>query len=273
MQRIIVITGASDGVGAAAARRLAAEGHRIVVVGRTDARVKAVAREFDGDPYVADFSQLAEVRTLADALRDRYPRIDVLVNNAGGVHQKRITTVDGHELTFQVNHLAPFLLTTLLMETLRRSRASVITTSSMAAFRGRLDLADLQLERRWSPFRSYANSKLANILFTHGLHQRYVLDGVSAASFHPGLVATSFATANRSVMGAFYRSRLGQKVALTPDQGADTLAWLAEGTPPRDWAPGAFYVQRAVRRPPRQAQDDGLSDALWVMSERMVGLA
>ena len=196
----------------------------------------------------------------------------MLANNAGGIHGQRITTEDGHELTFQVNHLAPFLLTNLLMDTLRRSRASVITTSSGAAFRGRLDLADLQLDRRWTPFRAYANSKLANILFTHGLHQRYALDGVSAAAFHPGFVATSFASDHRW-MGAFYRSRLAQRVAFTPDQGADTLVWLAEGTPPRDWAPGAYVVQREVRRPPRQAQDEGLSDALWVMSERMVGLA
>ncbi len=272
MQRTIVITGASDGIGAAAARRLAAEGHRIVVVGRSDARVKSVAREIDGDPYVADFARLDDVRTLADALRERYPRIDVLANNAGGLQAQRRTTVDGHELTFQVNHLAPFLLTHLLLDTLRASRASVITTSSGAASGGRLDLADLQLERGWTPFRAYANSKLANILFTHGLHERYVLDGVSAAAFHPGFVATSFAADHRWA-GAFYRSRLAQRVARTPEQGADTLVWLADGTPPRDWAPGAYYVGREVRRPPRPSRDEGLSDALWVMSERLLGLA
>lgn len=272
MQRTIVITGASDGIGAAAARRLASAGHRVVVVGRSDARVKAVAREIDGDPYVADFARLDEVRSLADALRERYPRIDVLANNAGGYQPRRVTTVDGHELTFQVNHLAPFLLTHLLLDTLLASRASVVTTSSGAAFRGRLDLADLQLERGWTPFRAYANSKLANIVFTHGLHERYVLEGVSAAAFHPGFVATSFG-AEAAWVGRFYRSRAARRVARTPERGADTLVWLAEGTPPRDWSPGAYYTDREAARPPRAARDEGLSDALWVMSARLVGLA
>jgi len=261
--RTIVITGASDGIGEAAARSLTRRGHRVVVVGRTPAKVERVASELGVEGHVADFSRFADVEALAARLRADLPRIDVLAHNAGGVFPERRTTEDGHEITLQVNHLAPFLLTSLLLDRLIADRASVISTSSAASYRGRLDLADLQLRRGWSPWRAYANAKLANIVFTRGLHRRSVLDGVSAAAFHPGVVATNFGATSGPVVRWAYGSAVGRRVMLTPEAGADTLGWLADGTPPRDWAPGGYFTRRQARRPHRQALDDVFARAFW----------
>lgn len=271
MPRTIVITGASDGIGAAAARALAQGGDRVVVVGRTPAKVESVAQACGGaDSFVADFARLADVRGLASDLLARYPRIDVLVNNAGGFFDERAVTEDGHEFTFQVNHLATFLLTTLLVPRLAESKASVITTSSRAHLRGRLDLADLELSQRWSGWRAYANSKLANVLFMRGLNRRHGLEGIASVAFHPGLVSSAFGTQARGATRWFYTSPLAKRIMLTPEQGADTLVWLAQGSPPRDWAPGMYYVDRLPAAMSKLALDDTLADAFWALSERMV---
>ena len=148
-ERTIVITGASDGIGAAAARALAASGDRVVIVGRSPQKTEAIAAELGADHFIADFTRLADVRALAAELLRRYPRIDVLANNAGGIMGARELTADGHEKTLQVNHLAPFLLTTLLMDRLIESRASVINTSSAANRFGRLNLDDLGNARKY----------------------------------------------------------------------------------------------------------------------------
>lgn len=272
MQRTIVITGASDGVGAAAARALAAGGDRVVVVGRTPAKVAAVASGIGAEGLVADFSRLADVRRLASDLLERCERIDVLANNAGGFFDAQTTTEDGHELTIQVNHLAPFVLTNLLLDRLVASRATVVNTSSAAHLRARLDLADIDLAMGWTKWRAYCNSKLANILFTRELHRRLVLDGVATAAFHPGVVASGFGVSDRGVTGRFYRSQVGRRVMVSAEEGADTLVWLANGTPPRDWAPGQYYVKRRIARTSSAATDDALAEGLWRASAAMVGL-
>ena len=142
--RTIVITGASDGIGASAARTLGKRGERVVVVGRSAEKTERTAKEIGADYFVSDFAELAQVRHLAAQLKEKYPRIDVLANNAGGIMGQRGLTVDGHEKTFQINHLAPFLLTTELMDVLTASRATVINNSSAAnALYGKLDLNDL----------------------------------------------------------------------------------------------------------------------------------
>lgn len=270
-RKTVVITGASAGVGAAAARRLSAEGARVVIVGRDPRRTNAVADELDADRHVADFSKLDDVRALAEEL-NKLDRIDVLANNAGGIFTTREMTQDGFEKTFQVNHLAGFMLTKLLMDKLIASRASVINTSSAAHYRGRLDLGDLNLERNWTSWRAYSNGKLANVLFTRGLHKHHVLDGIYTACFHPGVVATQFADTLGGATRWLYTSDLGKRVLLTPEQGADTLVWLAQRTPPRDWTPGEYYAKRTVRRPNRQALDAGFVDAFWARSVHLVGL-
>jgi NAD(P)-dependent dehydrogenase (short-subunit alcohol dehydrogenase family) len=196
----------------------------------------------------------------------------VLAYIGGGLFPERRLTVDGYELTFQVNHLAPFLLTNLLLDRLIASHGLVITTASEAHRRAQLDLNDLQLEHGWTSWRAYNRSKLANILFTRELHRRYVLDGIFAAAFHPGVVASGFAHDARWPTGWYYGSRVGQRLMVTPEQGADTLVWLADGMPPRDWAPGQYYIKRQISQPSRQARDAGLAGALWRRSAKLVGL-
>ncbi|KFF58109.1 hypothetical protein JF66_21085, partial [Cryobacterium sp. MLB-32] len=157
--KTIVITGASDGVGAAAARKLHADGHTVVIVGRSPEKTQTVAGELGAKYYVADFSDLSHVRELADRLKADYPRIDILANNAGGIFGSRNKTVDGFEKTLQVNHLAPFLLTNLLLDTLLASHASVINTSSVAArIFGKVDLDDLNNTSRYSANKAYGDA-------------------------------------------------------------------------------------------------------------------
>src|SRR5246127_189384 len=170
-RRTIVITGASDGIGAAAARRLRRSGENVVVVGRSESKAAAVATELDAAYFVADFSDLSQVRALADKIRSEYSRIDVLANNAGGMFTKVHETADGHEITFQVNYLAPFLLTTQLMEVLVDSRATVLnTTSSSQRLLPRVTVADLENTAQHRPSIAYALTKLAVVLFTMELH-------------------------------------------------------------------------------------------------------
>ncbi len=187
--KIIVITGGSSGIGAAAARRLKEQGAHVVITGRSE-KTKHIAREIGADYYLVDYTSFADVSRVAKALTDKYDRIDVLVNNAGAVLPERRLTQDGNEMTLQVNHLSGFLLTLLLRPTLEASNASVINTSSAAHAVGRLDFRDLQSERRYSPWLAYGTSKLMNILHAIEINRRF--HGVHAVSFHPGSVATSF---------------------------------------------------------------------------------
>ncbi|TNB74264.1 SDR family NAD(P)-dependent oxidoreductase [Arthrobacter sp. BB-1] len=267
--RTIVITGASDGIGAAAARTLAKAGEQVVVVGRSAEKTRAVAKELDADYFVSDFSELAQVRTLAAQLESDYPRIDVLANNAGGIMGKRALTVDGNEATFQINHLAPFLLTTLLMDTLVASNAKVINTSSGANNFGKLDLFDLTAEHTYSTNRAYGTGKLANILFTSELHRRFGEQGITTAAFHPGVVRTNFAAESTTPWRHVYKTLLN-RFMLTPDEGADTLLWLANGTAGKDWISGAYYYKRALAKANPQAYDAGLAQGLWEASEELV---
>jgi NAD(P)-dependent dehydrogenase (short-subunit alcohol dehydrogenase family) len=267
--RTIVITGASDGIGASAARTLAKAGERIVVVGRSDAKTQSVAEEINADFFVSDFADLSQVRTLAAELKAKYPRIDVLVNNAGGIMGNRELTVDGHEKTFQVNHLAPFLLTTELMDVLAASKASDVNTSSAANGYGKLENDDLDAARKYSTSRAYGTAKLANILFTTELHHRFHAAGISTAAFHPGGVATNFAAESTSPFRFVYKSFL-KRLMLTPEQGADTLVWLATTTPGEDWISGAYYAKRALAKANKQAYDASLARQLWERSAEMV---
>ena len=267
--RTIVITGASDGIGAAAARSLAKAGEQVVIVGRSAEKTRALAKELGAAHYVADFAELAQVRDLAGRLTADYPRIDVLANNAGGMMGKRTLTVDGNELTFQVNHLAPFLLTSLLMDTLTASQAKIINTASAANFHGKLDLSDLKAEHGYRTYRAYGTGKLANILFTSELHRRFHNQGITTAAFHPGVVRTNFAADSTSHFRHAYRTLLN-RFMLSPDQGADTMLWLINGTAGTDWISGAYYAKRALAKANPQAYDAELARGLWEKSEDLV---
>ncbi len=267
-KKVALITGASDGIGAQAARVLAARGWQVAVIGRDPEKTERVAKELDAPHYIADFSRLSEVAALAERLNREWPRIDLLANNAGGIFAKQPLTEDGHEHTFQVNHLAHFLLTMLLMKRLKESRAAVVSTSSAAhrLMGFRFDPEDLDMRRDHSPYLAYGGAKLANVLFTLELHRRHHSEGISAAAFHPGVVGTSFASGIRSPMNLVYHSGLGRLMMRTPQEGADTLVWLAEGTPGRDWESGGYYVRRRKAPVSRMARSGDLAKALWEKS-------
>ncbi|MGV8969027.1 MAG: SDR family NAD(P)-dependent oxidoreductase [Microbacteriaceae bacterium] len=265
-EKTVVVTGASDGIGAAAARELASLGNRIVVVGRSPSKTQEVAESIGAEYLTADFASFAEVRELAAKLLELCPRIDVLANNAGGLMGKRAVTVDGHEKTMQVNHYSPFLLTTLLLERLIESKARVINTSSVANRFGKIDFDNLELETGYSAEKAYGNSKLANILFTRELHNRYAEAGIITAAFHPGVVASNFASESSSWLSLAY-SRFAKRFLLTSEQGADTLVWLATATPGTDFAASETYEKRGLLKINPQAFDVDVAAKLWDVTE------
>ncbi|OBF64768.1 short-chain dehydrogenase [Mycobacterium sp. 852002-51971_SCH5477799-a] len=262
--RTIVITGASDGIGAAAARRLGHGGDNVVLVGRSENKTAAVATELDADYFVADFSDLSQVRALADKLRAQYPRIDVLGNNAGGVFSKPQRTADGHEITLQVNYLAPFLLTTQLLDILVGSRAIIVNTSSSSQrLLRRVKLTDFDATDRCRPSTAYALAKLANILFTKELHRRFSADGLSAAVVHPGFVNTNIGQSSGSRFLTTMQRTPVSRMIQSADHGADQLVWLATSVPGVDWAPGEYYVKGKVAKANRAAANPVLARELW----------
>jgi NAD(P)-dependent dehydrogenase (short-subunit alcohol dehydrogenase family) len=262
--KTVVLTGASSGIGAAAARQLHRQGATVVPVGRSAQRTAAIADELGVAPLTADFASLADVRRLAADLLERCPRIDVLANNAGGFTRARTQTADGHEQTFQVNVLAPYLLTRLLVERLQASDGRIITTSSHAHYWVRLNLDDLGNARSAWPG-TYARSKLAGAILTRELARRHPELGV--ADFHPGIIATSIA---RDVPILRFLAATRFRHLLTgPEEGAETLVYLA-GTSER--LDGGYYAgcKRAWLAP--AARDPVVARTLWEISARLVGL-
>ena len=271
-----VITGASDGIGAAAARQLAGSGDRLILVGRSPEKTKAVADETGAEHFTADFARLDDVRELAAKLTDAVgdEGIDVLANNAGGIFGDRTPTVDGFEKTIQVNHLAPFLLTNLLLPTLLASDAAVINTSSVGhRLFGHIDVDDLDNSRKYSANKAYGDAKLANVLFTKSLHTKFHPDGLRSVAFHPGTVRTNFAADSSSIMRVIYRSFLGRILLTGTEEGGAILRWFIEGTPDETWFSGAYYDERTLSSKVNpQAEDAALAEALWQRSAELVGL-
>jgi NAD(P)-dependent dehydrogenase (short-subunit alcohol dehydrogenase family) len=275
--KTVIITGASDGIGAAAARQLATAEARVVVVGRSPEKTRAVAQAAGAEYLTADFARFDDVRQLADRLLATVgdDGIDVLANNAGGIFGDRTPTVDGHEKTIQVNHLAPFLLTNLLMPLLLAGDgAAVINTSSVGhRLFGRIDVDDLDNERRFSANKAYGDAKLANILFTKSLHTKFHSDGLSSVAFHPGTVRTNFAADSSSLMRLVYQGFLGRFLLTGVEEGGSILRWFIEGTPDETWFSGAYYDERRLtRRVNPQVDDASLAEALWQKSAEIVGI-
>ena len=264
----IVITGCSSGIGRAAAIELASHGASIAVVGRNFERTEAVATLVGGRAFVADFDRLDEVRSLADALLTSYAHINVLANNAGGLVSRRGLSVDGHELTFQRNHLAPFLLTSLLLPRLAESHGRVISTASAANLAGRVDLLDLNSTKRpyAGGWRAYGTSKLETIMFIHELARRTAALNVDSYAFHPGLVATGFG-ADSAVMRAV--NLVGRGI-LSPEVGAAGLVFLAStkdvGAPSGTYFDGLKPFGRTRARAGRSQ----VAEQLWRISEALV---
>jgi NAD(P)-dependent dehydrogenase (short-subunit alcohol dehydrogenase family) len=276
----VVITGASGGIGLAAARELATHGAQITIVAREQARGAAAARAVEAagggrqvDVLYTDLAAQASVRSLAAALLERYPRIDVLVNNAGAMYARRTLSPDGFELTWAVNHLAPFLLSTLLVERLVASAPARIVTTSSAAHEGaRIPFDDLAAEHGYQRrgFGRYSETKLANILFTSELARRLEGSGVTANCFHPGLVASGFNRNNGALMAA--AMTLVRPFSRSPEHGARTLVWLVDSPEVSDQSGGYFADERRVA-PTAEAQDSASARRLWELSESQVATA
>jgi NAD(P)-dependent dehydrogenase (short-subunit alcohol dehydrogenase family) len=267
VKKVILVTGATDGIGRETARALASLGHRVILHGRTAARAEAAAEALRRDlPTVelataaGDLSSLAEVRALAAALRQAHPRLDVLLHNAGVYATTRQLTPDGLELTFAVNHLAPFLLTHLLVDRVREVRGRVVVVSSGGHGNATLDLEDLQGARAYDGYGAYARSKLCNVLFAAELAERLRGSGATANSLHPGVVGTKLLRAGFAMDG--------------PDslaEGAATSVYLAV-SPEVEGVSGRYFVRRKAVPPSRLARKADLRAALWAASEKLAGI-
>jgi NAD(P)-dependent dehydrogenase (short-subunit alcohol dehydrogenase family) len=276
--KTVLITGATGGIGRAAAVALSSMGARVGITGRDRARAECaaatIARESGNsavDVFVADMSSQAEVRRLASEVLAAYPRLDVLLNNVGGFWAHRHATADGLEHTFALNHLAPFLLTSLLLERLKTSApARVVTVSSGAQSMGSIDFDDLMGDRKYSGQRAYNQSKLANVMFTYELAKRLEGTGVTATVLHPGITSTDFGREDQArgwgpliaVMRRFMKS---------PDQGAETSVYLASSLG-AEGLTGKYFANRTPKKTHRASYDAAITARLWQVSAELVGL-
>ena len=277
--KICVITGATNGVGLETARALANRGASVAVLGRnpgkgaeTLAALRKTARHPDTLRFFqADLADLAQVRQLGRDLADAYPRIDVLINNAGLINSKRKVTADGYEETFAVNHLAHFLLTGLLMERLRAAPAArIVNLSSNAHLAGRLDLDDLNRERRrYSTFGTYGDSKLANLYFTYELARRLAGTPITANAVHPGAVASGFSLNNGGV--ASLVMGLLRPFFLSSEQGALTSIHVASA-PELAKVTGRYFYKSHEKKSSKLSHDAAIARRLWALSEEMTGI-
>lgn len=275
--KVCLVTGATGGIGLVTARELARAGARVLVVGRTPrrsaeaaARLRADAGSSIVEPLAADLSSQAEIRALAREVENQTDRLDVLVNNAGGIFLDRRESVDGIEMTFAVNHLAYFLLTNLLLDLLRSSRPSRIVNVASGAHRGAtIDFDDIGGRERFSGWRAYQQSKLANLLFTRELARRLEGTGVTVNALHPGYVNSQIFR-DEGWRGAIMR-RAARAFAVSPERGAQTSLYLAT-SPDVEGMTGGYFAKRARARSSPASHDEAAARLLWQFSEDLTGL-
>jgi len=276
--RICLITGGTNGIGKSIALALAEMGATVVIVGRDAQKTSQVVEEIrlasgnnKVDSFLADLSSQADVRRLADEFKSRYSQLNILLNNVGAVFMHRQLSVDGVEMTFALNHLASFLLTHSLLDTIRASApARVISVSSDAHASGKIEFDNLQSERGYSP-RAYDNSKLANILFTMELARRLGGAGVTVNVLHPGFVSTGFGKNNPGLLMKIFRAVV-PLIARSPEKGAETSIYLASSAEVQGIT-GKYFVDRKETKPAPQATDMVVARRLWDVSAEMVHLA
>ncbi len=277
--KIVLVTGSTGGIGKATAVGLARLGARVGIIGRDRTRSEATANDIrreTGNPSIdvfsADMSSLAEVRRLAGNVLETYCRLDVLVNNVGGFWATRHVTDDSLERTLAVNHLAPFLLTNLLLHRLRVSApARVVTVSSGAQAMGKIDFEDLLGERKYSGQAAYNQSKLANVMFTYELARRLGSSGVTATVLHPGVVRTAFGASDPSPLLKVLIP-LVRPFMKTPAQGAQTSIYLAS-SPEVEGVTGQYFVNSKPKTSSKSSYDTAAAARLWQVSADLVGLA
>jgi NAD(P)-dependent dehydrogenase (short-subunit alcohol dehydrogenase family) len=277
-----IVTGASNGIGLETAVALAGMGATVAMVARDRTRGEAAVAEVNrrsgsatAHLLLADLASLDDIRRLAGEVRATYPRIDVLVNNAGAYNATRSETRDGFETTFGVNHLAYFLLTNLLLDVIKASApARIVNVSSTAHVRAKLDFDDLQSEKNYAGFQTYGRSKLANVLFTYELARRLEGTGVTANCLHPGVVRTGFGKNNSGATRVFFNifQAVGKPFLLSPAKGAATTIYLAS-SPEVEGVTGKYFANSREKNSNDASHDLESARRLWEMSEAMVGLA
>ena len=276
-ERIALVTGANAGIGLHTSLGLARAGMRVILAGRDPERIEAAQRfvaervaDARVETAIADLASLAAVHGLAADVLARHERLDVLVNNAGLISPRYAVSADGYELTIAVNHLAPFLLTNLLLDRLKASApARIVTVASIAHKGAKLDPASMTEPRDWTPLSAYGRSKLANILFTRALARRVDAAVVTAMCLHPGVIATDIGNRAGSLAGLGWR--LAKPFLPGPEKGAETSIFLATIADPAPFH-GAYVVGKRVAEPDRRARDNRLGEALWDESARLTGL-
>jgi retinol dehydrogenase-14 len=276
--RTVLVTGATSGIGKATALGLAMMGARLAIIGRDRGRLDEAVGQIRAagvgrvDAFVADLSSQAHVRRLADEVLQRLPRIDVLVNNVGGCWNTRHLTADGLEYTVALNHLAPFLLTNLLLDRMLRSApARVVTVASNAHTLGRIEVKDLQGERSYSGSRAYNQSKLANVLFSYELARRLKGTGVTANALHPGVVNTSFGAEDPGRVQRLLVPLI-RPFLKAPAQGAATAIHLASAAE-LEQVTGQYFADSTPKRSSRLSYDEATAARLWQLSAGLVGLS
>src|SRR5512136_160405 len=278
LDRICLITGGTNGIGKSTAQGLARMGATVVIVGRNAQKTSQVVEEIRAasgnhtvDSLLADLSSQQEVRRLASDFKSKYPQLHVLLNNAGGTFTTRQLSVDGIEMTFALNYLAYFLLTNLLLDTLRASTpARIINTSSRSHARAQINFDDLQSRSSYRGLRAYAQSKLAIVLFTYELARRLEGTGVTVNALHPGTVATNFAKENPGALSL--SMRLFRPAFLSPERGAQTSIYLAT-SPEVEGVTGKYFVkQKAIPSSPA-SYDTATASRLWQVSVEMTRLS
>jgi retinol dehydrogenase-14 len=273
-EKVCLITGATSGIGKATAMGLANMGASVVMVGRDRGRGEAALAEIKEDSgndsvdlMLADLSSQEEIRRLADAFEVAHPRLDVLINNAGLFCSERITTADGLETTFAVNHLASFLLTKLLVDVLEASAPSrIVNVSSGEQRNATIDFDDLQGEKGYRGAKAYSQSKLATVLFTYELARRLEGTGITANCLHPGVVGTNFGSGVSGAFGVMVRAL--RPLMLSPEKGAVTSVYLAS-SPEVEGLSGRYFVKKAEARSSDVSYDERIARRLWEVSAEL----
>jgi NAD(P)-dependent dehydrogenase (short-subunit alcohol dehydrogenase family) len=276
--KTVLITGATNGIGKIAALELARMGASVGIVARNQAKgqmvldeIKAATGNSKLELFIADLSSMADVRQLAEDFAAEYPRLDVLVNNAGAFYTEHKLSVDKLEMTFALNHMSYFLLTNLLLPSLKAAAsARVVSVSSLAHTSGKLDFANLQGEQKFNGWKAYSDSKLENVLFTFALARRLNGTNVSANCLHPGFVKTGFGHGNSGIISSLLS--LGQNLfAITPEAGAKTMIHLAS-SPDAAGVTGKYFDKGKAVNSSAASLDQAVQEKLWTHSEELAGL-